>query len=84
MDVIPGWNIPGIFRKIEKLYSSEFVRYIFINFYRSGNHKMYRTAKNGINTGLFKIENDAPMEWVFWTADKNYFKYGNNKNNFNI
>ena len=62
MDDISGWDIAIIFWKAKKLYFSKFVSYIFIVLYRSVNHKMYRISKNGVNSGLFKVENDDPME----------------------
>ena len=62
MDGISCWDIARIFWKDKKLYSSKFISYIFIILYRSGNHKMYRISKNGVNSGLFKVENGEPME----------------------
>ena len=35
---------------------------------------MYRLAKNGINTRLFKAENNANMEWIYEFFEENYLK----------
>ena len=62
MDILSSRSIPRIFGKTEKFYSSFCVSHKIINYYRGRNHKMFRTVKNGRNTGLFKTENDVLIE----------------------
>ena len=64
MDFVSSRSKLRIFRKTKKFCSSFCVSHKIINYYSGGNHKMYRTIKNGRNTGLFKMDNEAPMEWI--------------------
>ena len=62
MDFVSSRSNPRIFRKTIKFCSSFYLSHKIINYYIGGNHKMYWTIKNGRNTGLFKMDNEAPME----------------------
>ena len=47
--------------KLKNFVSTALSHKIF-NYYRYRNHKMHRAIKKGRNNGLFKMDNEAPME----------------------